>query len=299
MSKLHSIKPTHPPLHLRVAILDMNNGHRNIGVRNIQRIVTNFAHSLSDSHPHVSFKTERFHVRDKNEVPDLSFDFYISSGGPGSPLEDDGTGWEKAYFKLLDQLIEHNLSHADKKYFFGICHSFQTMAKKFNIAKIDRREKRKLGVVPIFKTTDGKNDPMFEGLLEKFYAFDNRDWQVFDPDMRQLKNLNARILSYEEEDHRIGKAITGIRYSDEMESVQFHPEAERDGILIRFTDPDEKLHIIEILGKKEYEKLIQSLNNPRKLLRTYKTILPGFLVRSFNGMSGHYGLEPISRDLKN
>jgi homoserine O-succinyltransferase len=36
-----------------------------------------------------------FDVRSKNEVPDLSYDAYISSGGPGSPIDSAGSIWEE------------------------------------------------------------------------------------------------------------------------------------------------------------------------------------------------------------
>ena len=64
---------------IKLAILDMNNDEPNQGLRCIIDIVKMFSKE-------VDFKV--FDVRAKNELPDLSFDIYISSGGPGSPLED-------------------------------------------------------------------------------------------------------------------------------------------------------------------------------------------------------------------
>ncbi len=267
---------------------------RNIGIRNIRRIIDNFRHIVQPTHAQVDFMIDQFHVRDKGEVPDASYDVYISSGGPGSPFDDEGSTWEKGFFNLLDQLTGHNSVRENKKFFFGICHSFQLLAKRFEIGRISRRERRNLGVVPIVKTDAGKNDLMFEGLQEKFYAFDNRDWQVTEPDLQKIRQLNAAIVSYDGSENGGGQAVTGVRYSDEIESVQFHPEAEKNGVLMRFTDPEEKQHVIEVLGAKEYDELILSLNNPAKLLKTYKTILPGFLRRSFNRLMNYYELPPLS-----
>ena len=62
---------------LRVALLDMNDGHPNQGMRCIREIVWHW----SSMHRH-NIQLDEFDVRQKNELPDLSYDIYISSGGP-------------------------------------------------------------------------------------------------------------------------------------------------------------------------------------------------------------------------
>ena len=47
----------------------------------------------------VEFLIDTFKVRDQNEVPDLTYDIYISSGGPGSPLPSPEP-WEVRIFQL-------------------------------------------------------------------------------------------------------------------------------------------------------------------------------------------------------
>ncbi|MBL7994041.1 GMP synthase [bacterium] len=284
-----------PQIAVRIAVLDMNNGARNIGVRNIKRIIEQFSHKVRAAHLQVDFEVSHFHVRDRNEVPDASYDIYISSGGPGSPLDDDGAEFELKFFGLLDALIDHNATKENKKFVFGICHSFQMMAKKFAVAEITKRENRYVGVVPIIKTPEGQKDVLFEGLQEKFYAFDNRDWQVINPDYQKMSQLGASILSYESNGHEIGNAVTAIRYTPEIETVQFHPEAEKHGILMRFSDPSEKQHIVELLGEAKFDELIQSVNNPNKLTKTYKTVLPGFLWRSYNQLMRYYEMPQLEK----
>ena len=63
---------------LRIALLDMNTGIPNQGMRCIREIVSEYKDQLI---------SKEFDVRQKNELPDDSFDLFISSGGPGSPLE--------------------------------------------------------------------------------------------------------------------------------------------------------------------------------------------------------------------
>ena len=57
---------------LKMAILDMNNGRPNQGMRCIRDITTMYSSA---------FDIDEFDVRSKNEIPDLSYDVYISSGG--------------------------------------------------------------------------------------------------------------------------------------------------------------------------------------------------------------------------
>ena len=279
-----------PAMIVRVAILDMNNGARNIGIRNIRRIVDHFHHMVRSHNRQVDVQVDQFHVRDRNEIPDTSYHIYISSGGPGSPLDDDGKPCEQEYFSLIDNLLDHNTSREDKKFFFGICHSFQMMVKKFDIGDITQREVRKMGVVPLVKTTAGQTDDMLLGLADRFYGFDNRDWQVVNPDEKRLEQHGFQILSFEGDARNSTAAVTGIRFTPEIEAVQFHPEAEKNGILMRFTDPHEKNRIINQFGQKKYDELIQSVQNPNKLLKTYRIILPNFLRRSFNRLLGYYEL---------
>jgi GMP synthase-like glutamine amidotransferase len=87
---------------IRIAILDMNNGVQNEGMRCIKKIVQEFGEEEA-----LDLDTHIFDVRQQAEVPDLSFDIYISSGGPGTPYP-EGHLWEKKFFGLLDSLWKYN-----------------------------------------------------------------------------------------------------------------------------------------------------------------------------------------------
>ena len=71
---------------VRIAILDLYEGFPNQGMRCLREILHNFA-----SENCLNLVLHEFEVRMKLEVPDLSYDVYISSGGPGSPLESEGS----------------------------------------------------------------------------------------------------------------------------------------------------------------------------------------------------------------
>src|ERR1041385_4549088 len=109
---------------LRVAILDLYEGEPNQGMRCIRQILNEWGEF---NETEISF--DEFEVRQHKQVPDLSYDVYISTGGPGSPLESEGSEWEQAYFGWLNEIEKWNNdpSNPNKKFVFFICHSFQLL----------------------------------------------------------------------------------------------------------------------------------------------------------------------------
>ena len=74
---------------IRIAVLDLYEGMPNEGMRGIRQLIQEFT---ADSHLPVTF--DIFDVRLNCEVPETDYDIYISSGGPGSPLDSEGSLWE-------------------------------------------------------------------------------------------------------------------------------------------------------------------------------------------------------------
>src|SRR5437773_12136860 len=84
---------------LRVAILDLYEGQANQGMRCIREILNQFSEIN-----HIDMVLDEFEIRLNQQIPDLSYDIYISSGGPGSPLESENSAWEKKYFSFLEKI---------------------------------------------------------------------------------------------------------------------------------------------------------------------------------------------------
>ena len=121
---------------IRIAVLDMNEGHFNQGMRCIREIINTWS-----SHIHTDITLDEFEVRIKEELPDTSYDIYISSGGPGSPLESEGSSWEKKYFNWLINIEEWNSqSELIPKHVFFICHSFQLVCRHYKIGNVCKRK---------------------------------------------------------------------------------------------------------------------------------------------------------------
>lgn len=260
---------------IRVAILDLYNNEPNEGMRGILAILSN-----QQLPTPFTLEWKRFDVRFKDEVPDDTYDIYIGTGGPGSPLEDVGAAWEKDYFRLIDSLWEHNKSSAkNKRFAFFICHSFQLMCRHLNVAVVNKRHSTAFGIFPIHKTNAGNKEWCFQHLPDPFHAVDSRDWQAIQPDLTQLKKLGAEILAIEKERPHVDfeRAVMGIRFSPEMIGTQFHPEADPVGMLHYLLRKDKKEIIVKHHGQDKYDEMLLHLNDPDKINLTQACILPAFL----------------------
>jgi homoserine O-succinyltransferase/O-acetyltransferase len=261
---------------IRIAILDLNDGKPNQGMRCIREIVNQYSDSSS-----IDITWDEFDVRVKQEVPGMSYDIFISSGGPGSPLESIGSDWEKAYFGWLHQVEKWNASEANitKKHVFFICHSYQLACRHYNIGNVCPRKSTAFGVFPIHLLRDGKEEVIFEGLNDPFYAVDSRDYQVTEPNHNQIRQMGGTILAIEKERPHVPleRAIMAVRFNDYMIGTQFHPEADAVGMSMHLQTEDKKKTVVENYGFEKWQSMIEHLNDPEKIMWTYAHILPNFL----------------------
>ena len=269
---------------LRIAILDLYEGVKNQGMRGIRAIVRQFGETNN-----LNIQLDEFDVRLKNKVPDLSYDIYISSGGPGSPLESEGSEWERIYFSWLNEVEKWNADpmQLQKKYVFFICHSFQLSCRYWELAKVCARKSTSFGVFPMHLLEDGKDEPVFNGMKDPFYAVDSRDFQVIEPRMNVLYK-GAKILCIEKERLHVPyeRAIMAIRFSDYFIGTQFHPEADAIGMSMYLQTEEKKKTVIENHGEEKWKSMIEHLNDPDKILWTYAHILPNFLNIALNSLYG-------------
>jgi homoserine O-succinyltransferase/O-acetyltransferase len=261
---------------IRVAILDLYEGQANQGMRCLREILNQYGEAND-----LNLEWDEFEVRIAREVPDLSYDIYISSGGPGSPLESEGSEWERVYFQWLKQVKEWNEDEANmqKKHVFFICHSFQLICRHYNLAKVCRRKSTAFGVFPMHILEEGKDEPVFQGLKDPFYSVDSRDFQVISPNHNQLKAFGGSILALEKERPHVPleRAIMSIRFNEYMFGTQFHPEADPVGMSMYLQREDKKQTVIAEHGEEKWKSMIEHLNDPDKIRWTYSHILPNFL----------------------
>ncbi|MGB5287548.1 MAG: hypothetical protein WBN42_03605 [Ignavibacteriaceae bacterium] len=261
---------------IRIATIDLYNNERNEGMRCIKEI----ASEVQARNNETEITYEVFDTRFKGEVPGIDNDIYISSGGPGSPFEGEGTKWEKDYFNLIQMIWDHNQKNPErKKYLFFICHSFQMMGRFFKFGNVNQRHSKSFGVMPFSLTKEGKSDQILKDLTNPFYAADIRQFQVIEPDKKILKELGAKILSYEivDDDDKAQPALAAVRISDEIVGTQFHPEADPDSMLYHFKQDERKKQVVEKYGEERYFEMIKILERPDTIKKTRKTVIPSFL----------------------
>ncbi len=260
----------------KVAILDLYEGVANQGMRCLRNILKEY----SDAN-NIGLQVDEFEVRLLNQVPDLSYDVYISSGGPGSPLPADENEWENHYFKWLREVEDWNKDEGNfqKKHVFFICHSYQLACRYFNVATVCKRKSTAFGVFPVHSLPEASYEPVFDGLREPFYSVDSRDYQVIKPNHQVLLEMGASILAQEKERPHVPyeRAIMAIRYNNYMIGTQFHPEADATGMSMYLQREDKKQTVIAEHGEAKWQSMITHLNDPDKIRWTYSHVIPNFL----------------------
>ena len=260
---------------VKVAILDFYDGTPNEGMRGFREILVRYKEKNN-----LDLSFEVFDVRKKTEMPGIDFDLYISSGGPGSPIDSEGTEWEKKYFNLIDKLEDHNLSNnVDKKYGFFVCHAFQLVCRKYQLGDINMRRSASFGVLPVHQTHAALNEPVFAGLTDPFYTMDSRLWQVINPDEKRFTDLGMKLLAIEKERPHIDlpRAMMAIRFNDYFFATQFHPEADAMGVKSLLLKEDKKNEVVQEHGLDKYNEMLERLDDPDKITHTQNTIIPNFL----------------------
>jgi GMP synthase-like glutamine amidotransferase len=261
---------------IRIAILDLYEGQPNQGMRCIREIIREYAREND-----LAISFDEFEVRVKKQVPDLSYDLYISSGGPGSPLDSLDSEWENAYFGWLAAVegFNANPSFPAKKHVLFICHSFQLICRHYAVALVTNRKSTAFGVFPIHLEDDGRSEPVFEGLRDPFFAVDSRDYQVIRPNRDRLAAMGGHILAIEKERPHVPleRAVMAVRFSDYMIGTQFHPEADPTGMSMYLQREDKKQTVIAEHGREKWESMIEQLDDPDKIRWTYSHVIPNFL----------------------
>ena len=261
---------------IRIAILDMNEGQPNQGMRCLREILSEYGERNN-----LTIEQDEFEVRQGMQIPDMSYDIYISTGGPGSPLDSEGSEWETMYFNWLHEIEKwnNNISEQNKKYVFLICHSYQLVCRHYKLANVIKRRSTAFGVFPMHLVKDGKNEPVFNGLADPFYSVDSRDFQVVQPNQKRLLQMGAKILCIEKDRPHVPleRAIMAIRFNKYMIGTQFHPEADAVGMTMYLQREDKKQTVISGYGEAKWKSMIGHLNDPDKILWTYSHVIPNFL----------------------
>jgi GMP synthase-like glutamine amidotransferase len=265
-------KSTNP---IRIAILDMYQQVYNQGMASINQCLV-----LVQSEMGIEFNIQIFAVRSNGEMPGMDFDLYISTGGPGSPMESTES-WENEYKQWLNALLKHNqlAEPSEKKFGFFICHSFQLVCRMLQVGELSHRLQKSEGIFPVERTEEGAKDPVFQYLSNPFWVLDSREYQVTNLNQEKVNELGGTLLAIEQANasEATHQAIMSMRFNDEMMGTQFHPEADADG-LVRYLENRIKTdHDQAAVWKSGLE---QAIIHSDAIQQTHHTILPEFLKQA-------------------
>lgn len=248
----------------------MNAGVKNLGIDSIKSHLDAFA-------PHIEY--DIFDVRLKNVVPNLNYDAYISSGGPGDPRVGDEE-WEHSYFGWLKSIMDFNHRNPDvAKQVFLICHSFQLGVQFFKVGELRKRFHISFGTFPCYLTGNGLHESIFEGLPNPLYVADFRQYEVICPHFDSWTKEYPKVLAIEQLDitQERERAIMAIRFTEDIIGTQFHPEAYADGMYSYFNEKERREQVISEHGEGKLNLMINDLRNPQKIALTNEVVLPNFL----------------------
>lgn len=269
---------------LRVCIVDMNDGHVNQAMRCLRSIVGRFFRHVQAFNPDVLCEATEVSPRDTTEKIPEDCDLYLSSGGPGSPYDGDGMPWATDYGRFLDSLLESSAkAETEARSLFAICYSFEMVVRHFKLATVAPRADRKFGVMPVYTTLEGQKHPLLSAFGDRLFAFEHRNWEAVDLDVAGLRALGGHFLAQESRDGvSKGRAILGLEVAPGIEAVQFHPEADRPGVMNWVSRPEQAAAFKATYGEITYRAMLRTLDDPNRLARTFALLIPGWMVRRFN-----------------
>ena len=285
---------TPPPL--RLCLVDMNNGVANEATRCFRRLFDQFAARVRAVNPTLEISFKHVQPRNLGELPDRDVDLVLSSGGPGSPYDGYTDPWCDGYRAFLDHVVERNqLDPVESPGMFVVCHSFEVTVTHFGLATMVRRPTRKFGIMPCYITESGMKSNVFAPFGDRLFVWEHRNWEAHDLDEKKLAGMGGRLLARESRIGREdkGKAILGLDFAPGLTGTQFHPEADRPGVMAWINRPEHTADLKDAYGEDLYDKMVKTLADPQRLARTFAILIPGWLMHRFNALAKVRGLRPI------
>jgi hypothetical protein len=278
----------------------MNAGVKNEAIRCFHATMAIFERQLRYANPDVPLAVTRVSPRDVADAIPEGFDFYLSSGGPGSPLDSEGTPWGAAYGKFLDYVYAaHEKGREDAPGLMAVCYSFELVVLHFRVARLAKRAEKKFGVQPQYTTEAGRAHPLLAMFKDRIFAFEHRNWDALDPNAEALRALGGAVLAGESRPglHDKGESITALHVGHGIETTLFHPEADRAGIHAWIDKPEAEAEFKEAYGNLTHERMMKTIAHPERIDRAHKEVIPSFIRRHVNRLAPVRGWDLIPEPL--
>ncbi len=288
--------PHSRPVPLRVCLVDMNNGVTNQATRCFRRLVDAFSTRVRAKNPDLEISFKHVQPRNLGELPAEDEDLVLSSGGPGSPFDGYDEPWCTGYRAFLDRVVEENVARpATAVKVFVVCHSFELAVVHFKVAEMRKRSSLKFGLMPAYMTSEGEQTDYLRPFGYRLFCWEHRNWEAVNLDTARLAKLGGALLSRETAEGGAykGDALLGLRFAPGIDGTQFHPEADKPGVMNWIERPEHKVAVQDAYGAVLYERMVKSLGNPDRLAKTFALVIPGWLTTRFNTLARERGYEPI------
>ena len=281
---------------LRVCLVDMNNGVANQATRCFRRIIDAFGARVRERNPGVELLFKHVQPRNLGELPAPDEDLVLSSGGPGSPFDGYDDPWCTGYRAFLDRAVESNVKDPTSAVkVFVVCHSYELAVIHFKVAQMRRRASLKFGLMPAYMTGDGQQTDYFLPFGYRLFCWEHRNWEAAELDTKRLAELGGALLAKETAEGGAykGDALLAFRFAPGVDGTQFHPEADKPGVMNWIERPEHKIAVTDAYGEALYERMVKSLGNPDRLAKTFALVLPGWLTTRFNVLAAERGYKPL------
>ncbi len=279
----------------------MNNGVANQATRCFRRIVEAFGARVRAKNPNVELVFKHVQPRNLGELPAHDDDLVLSSGGPGSPHDGFDDAWAVGFRSFLDHVVEKNkhAPHAAPKV-LAVCHSFQLSVIHFKVAEMRKRPSLKFGLMPAYMTQEGERADFLGPFGYRLFCWEHRNWEALNLDKKRLEALGGTVLAKETHHthapvkHK-GDAILALRFAPGIDGTQFHPEADKPGVMNWIERPEHKVAVQDAYGEVLYDRMVKSLANPERLAKTFALLIPGWLTHRFNELAPSRDWKPLDQ----
>jgi len=255
---------------------------------------------VREVNPHVELVFKHVQPRNLGELPSHEDDLILASGGPGSPHDGFDDPWCTGYRSFLDHVVESNrVNAATAPKMLVVCHSFQLTVLHLKIAEMKKRASLKFGLMPAYMTSHGEKADFLSPFGYRLFCWEHRNWEAVHLDEKKLANMGGAVLAKETHaTHDRGKykgdALLALRFAPGLEGTQFHPEADKAGVMNWIERPEHKVAVQDAYGEVLYDRMVKSLANPERLAKTFALVIPGWLTYRFNELAASREWKSLS-----
>jgi len=256
-----------------------------------------FRARVSTENPNVDVVLTHVQPRNLGELPPVDADLVLSSGGPGSPFDGYDEAWCNGFRKTLDRIVDSNRkSEPEAPKMLVVCHSFELAILHFAIGKMQKRSALKFGLMPAYTTRVGRDVDFLRPFGDRLFTWEHRNWEAVDLDEKRLAECGGAVLATESREGQPpdkGRALLGMKFAAGIWGTQFHPEADKPGVMAWIERPEHKVAVTDAYGQLLYERMVKSLSNPDRLAKTFSLLIPGWLTHRFNALARLRNWKPL------